>query len=167
MKFFSISSSLSKNYPNFSYPKLILNNLSHDILHLASLSKRLQWYEEEEKRTTYIFYAWMSATTLLFLSLVLWRICLSNMRKQTNKQKLFVKCLWMNWLIATNIYNVNKNAWGNIYIAEKNIKARTIWPNFKSLLLEKNQHVPIICTLNFRSRNHLLLFSLITVHLKC
>ena len=106
-------------------------------LHLASLSKRLQWYEEEEKRTTYIFYAWMSATTLLFLSLVLWRICLSNMRKQTNKQKLFVKCLWMNWLIATNIYNVNKNAWGNIYIAEKTIKARAIWPNFKSLIVAK------------------------------
>ena len=120
IKFLSTSSSLGKNYPNFFIPKLILHNISHDILHLASLSKRLQWYEEEEKRTTYIFYAWMSATTLLFLSLVLWRICLSNMRKQTNKQKLFVKCLWMNWLIATNIYNVNKNAWGNIYIAEKN-----------------------------------------------
>ena len=117
---FSVSSSLGKNYPQFLYPKLIPHNLSYDILHPASLSKRLQWYEEEEKRTTYIFYAWMSATTLLFLSLVLWRICLSNMRKQTNKQKLFVKCLWMNWLIATNIYNVNKNAWGNIYIAEKN-----------------------------------------------
>ena len=116
---FSVSSSLGKNYPQFLYPKLIPHNLSYDILHPASLSKRLQWYEEEEKRTTYIFYAWMSATTLLFLSLVLWRICLSNMRKQTNKQKLFVKCLWMNWLIATNIYNVNKNAWGNIYIAEK------------------------------------------------
>ena len=136
IKFPSTSSSLGKNYTNCLYPKLMRHNLSHDILHLASLSKRLQWYEEEEKRTTYIFYAWMSATTLLFLSLVLWRICLSNMRKQTNKQKLFVKCLWMNWLIATNIYNVNKNAWGNIYIAEKNIIARAICWNHLYILAE-------------------------------
>ena len=71
--------------------------------------------------------------------------------KQTNKQKLFVKCLWMNWLIATNIYNVNKNAWGNIYIAEKKtIKARAIWPNFKSLVLAKNQRVPISAITEFK-----------------
>ena len=56
--------------------------------------------------------------------------------KQTNKQKLFVKCLWMNWLIATNIYNVNKNAWGNIYIAEKSIKARAICWNHLYILAE-------------------------------
>ena len=83
-----------------------------------SLSKRLQWYDKEPHT-----YFMLECLLQWYNSTIPISCFMENMSFLEQKQKLFVKCLWMNWLIATNIYNVNKKCmWKYIHSGGKVMK---------------------------------------------